>query len=348
MNEFRRAVSALNATPHDCDSGVAVAGAMKRRFGEQAADAVISWWASGHPGEPESSLRAKWDRLGEHPAPAGLGTLFYLARQAGWSYALGEFAPSHSTVPVPVPGPDPGPGYVDPSVPDATLGEFWETRIWLVSQGKSPGSFFRGNMLRAYRQSRSPDKGGVRLARYGGDVRETSESSGRKYRLRVLPWSTYGGILQVLAGADGRWFGGTATPAVSLAGDAACPAEHRFAVLDADYRPELDSSGHGRVLRDRWLRAALDLGVPVFRSRGGEGFHAVFQYSAADMEAGRWPARKGVKGFCGTVGIDLFLPGSRSMVGVSRDRALGDYGPDLPLPQVGLDQLLSLVRGPVA
>ena len=354
MNEFQRAVSALGALPHDCDSGVAVAAAMKREFGDEAASAVISWWGSGHPDEPESVLRTKWDRLGDHPGAAGLGTLFHLARQAGWSGALGEFAPSRSTVPVPGPehgpgpGLGPGPGCVDPLVPDATLGEFWETRIWLVSQGKSPGSFFQGNILRAYRQSRGPGKGGVKLARYGGDVRETSESSGREYRLRVLPWLPYHEVLELLSIPAGSRFGRGAAPAVSLAGDATCPAGHRFAVLDADYRPELDSSGDGRVLRDRWLRAAQDLGVPVFRSRGGEGFHAVFQYSAADIEAGRWPARKGVKGLDGAIGIDLFLPGSRSMVGVSRDRALGDYRPDLPLPQVGLDQLLSLVRGRVA
>ena len=348
MNEFRRAVSALNATPHDCDSGVAVAGAMKRRFGEQAADAVISWWASGHPGEPESSLRAKWDRLGEHPAPAGLGTLFYLARQAGWSAPKGDFTfprspvtrlPSQPRMPVPV---------ADPSAPDAGLEDFWAAPIWLVSSGKSLAGFFLDGILRAYRQSRPPDQGGIGLARFGGDVHEKSDSTGRRYRLRVLPWLSYDGILAVLSGPNGSRFGPGAAPAVSLAGDSVHPAEHRFAVLDADYRPELDPSGRGRVLRDRWLQAALGLGIPAFRSRGGEGFHAVFQYSASDMRAGRWPARKSAKGFDGAVGIDLFLPGSRSMVGVSRDRALGDYGPDLPLPQVGLDQLLSLVQGRVA
>ena len=350
MSEFERAVSALNATPHDCEHGVAVAAAMKRQFGEQAAEAVISWWAAGHPEEHRASLQRKWDRLGPHPRPAGIGTLYHLAGQAGWHQPLGDF-----TFPAPVPAPPPPPS---PSVPlglplgtlapPATLGEFWDTPIWLISSGKSPGGFFSQGALHAYRQSRPPERGGVLLARYGGEVYETSPSSGRSYRLQVLPWLPYDGILEVLSAPGGSRFGRDAVPAVSLAGDPACPAGHRFAVLDADYRPELNSSGRCRLLRDRWLQAAQALGIPVFRSRGGEGFHAVFQYSASDMEAGRWPARKGVKGFGGAVGIDLFLPGSRSMVGVSRDRAIGDYGPDLPLPQVGLDQLLSLVRGRVA
>ena len=224
-----------------------------------------------------------------------------------------------------------------------TLGDFFSSPFWLLSAGKGKPATARGGRA-AWRQSRDTDRGGILLARFGGVSQEVT-GDGRRYRIQILPWDTYAGIvakandpaLRVVEGAE---------PMVSLAGDQQTPCPGDFLLFDMDYKPGQDPASVSAPVRDTVAQRLSDAGASLFRSRGGHGFHAVLRLAAEDIEAGRQPRRKhvdpdGVPG----LSFDIFLPGSKSPLNLSRERPMANTGAAHVLPVLTLAELDGVVRG---
>lgn len=225
---------------------------------------------------------------------------------------------------------------------EVTVRDFFAAPVWLASVGKGkPATARRGR--EAWRQSRSPDHGGVRLARYGGQARDTGRD-GRPYTFRVLPWASYDEILRIIAD-PARDVAPGAEPMVSLAGDEDTPFPGDFLLIDFDYSPGRDPEGHGAGIRDTVRRRLAEAGASVYRSRGGHGFHAVLRMAAADILAGRWPRKKRVETEDFGVALDIFPPGFRAPVNLSRERPLDNTAPDHALPALTLAELDAVLSG---
>ena len=120
------------------------------------------------------------------------------------------------------------------------------------------------------------------------------------------------------------------------------------AILDIDYRPERDTDGLGRRVRDAWVDALKNF--PQSISRGGHGRH-VFVAVHPDDES-LWSILRGrqIQGPAGSgASVDLFPPGTGNYVGITR-RWMGmrgypldrDVAEGLPILVLRVSQLLAL------
>ena len=212
-----------------------------------------------------------------------------------------------------------------------------------MSRGKGKPASAKGGSA-AWCQSRDPEHGGILLARHGGVVRET-DSTGRPYQLRVLPWESYDCILELRDDPDLK-ISHDAEPTVSLTGDADTPSLGDYLLLDMDYHPEQDPQGVSAPVRDTVAQRLATAGAALFHSRSGNGFHAIVRLAVADIEAGLRPKRKrAAPGQLPGLAFDLFLPGDKSPLNVSRERLMANTDPGHILPIFTLSELDGVLRG---
>ena len=252
-------------------------------------------------------------------------------------------APNTVKPPQPAPPPEPEPIHATPLGEGITVRHFFDSPFWLLSEGKGkPAAAQRGRA--AWRQSRDPKAGGVELARFGGDARDVMRDRS-VYQFRVLPWESYDAILAKVADPALRVVEG-AEPMVSLAGDEKTPCLGDYLLVDMDYHPEHDPASVSLPVRDTVGQRLADAGAALYKSRSGNGWHAVLRLSASDIEAGNRPQRRRVDpSKVPGLAFDLFLPGSRSPLNISRGRPLANTDPAHVLPVLTLVELDQVLRG---
>ena len=245
--------------------------------------------------------------------------------------------------PRPAPVPEPQPLHATPLGEGVTVAEFFAGRHWLLSKGKGKPATARAGRA-AWRQSREPKRGGILLARHGGVVQEV-DANGRPYQLKILPWESYDRILELRDDPALR-VSCNAEPMVSLAGDADTPCLSDYLLFDMDYHPEHDPAGVSAPVRDTVAQRLAAAGAALYYSRSGHGFHAVMRLAAEDIEAGRRPRRKrATPGQLPGLAFDMFLPGDKSPLNLSRERPNSNASPDHILPVVTLTELDAVLRG---
>ena len=279
-------------------------------------------------------------------AENALGVALQVRRTDGTlRYRDGGAGPSRRPRPstAPTPRPQEQRLHATPLGDGVTVADFFAARHWLLSAGKGKPATARGGRA-AWRQSRDPERGGILLARHGGVVRET-DGRGRPYQLRILPWESYGRILE-LRDDPGLGVSPGAEPMVSLAGDADTPCLGDWLLFDLDYHPDQDPQGVSSPVRDTVGRRLAAAGAPLYDSRSGNGFHAVARLAKEDIEAGQRPRRKrATPGQLPGLAFDLFLPGDRSPLNLSRERPMANNTPDQVLPVFTLEELDMVLRG---
>ena len=237
----------------------------------------------------------------------------------------------------------PDPIHATPLREGITVGQFFDSPFWLLSNGKGRPATARGG-LAAWRQSRDSRGGGVKLARFGGQARDVMRDRG-VYQFRGLPWDTYDGILAKASDASLRVVPG-AEPMVSLAGDEETRCLGDYLLVDLDYHPEHDLGLESRAVRDTIANRLADAGAALYTSRSGNGWHAVLRMSAYDIAAGRHPRRKRVDPQkVPGLALDFFPPSSRSPVNVCRERPLANTSSAHVLPTLTLAELEGVLRG---
>ena len=177
------------------------------------------------------------------------------------------------------------------------------------------------------RHSLDPDRGGVKVARFGGKFPDKGKT------LTARPWRTYQDALDGCKKLGGDWH-----PTLCLSGDKDCPYPFKLCVIDADYKPQTpddDPDGEGRRQKEALRAACLSLGMPLVASSGGEGFHALFV-----SEVDEAPRKLKKKIF--TFNPELFTPDSRQMVTLRADLGLDAKA---VIPRLRLGAILDAASG---
>ena len=277
-------------------------------------------------------------------AENALGVALQVRRQDGsLRYRDGRTGQSRRPLPSPAQPQEPQRLHATPLGEGVTVGDFFATRHWLLSKGKGKPATARGGRA-AWRQSRELNRGGILLARHGGVVQEV-DGNGRPYQLRILPWESYDRILE-LRNDPALGVGRDAEPMVSLAGDANTPCLSDYLLLDMDYHPEQDPQRVSAPVRDTVAQRLAATGAALYYSRSGNGYHAIVRLAVADIEAGLRPRRKrAAPGQLPGLAFDLFLPGDKSPLNLSRERPMANTDPGHVLPIFTLNELDGVLRG---
>ena len=193
------------------------------------------------------------------------------------------------------------------------LPELKHTEFWIPSVAKHP---LRDGRV-AWRQSRQPDQGGVRICRYGSQGKRVKEVGAI-----IRPWRTYP-VIQSICQKYNRDHSPAAAPALCLSGDEDCPALSNIMLVDVDFKPSMDA-GTGLTYRDNLRRAFLERGFPCFASSSLNGFHAIGCLDADSIPLVQKRKESAVQPIPAepSVKIDWFLPGAGSLVVVWLDRPL--------------------------
>ena len=129
---------------------------------------------------------------------------------------------------------------------------------------------------------------------------------------------------------------------LSFSGDADCHNPTDVGALDVDYKPSDDPSGQGGMMRKHLWQRLIDLGIPCYLSRSGNGFHALWRAHPSDFGIStgwqqrpeHWPqeALQGLQ-------VEVFAPGNKKALGL---RLQGDLDEQIPI--ITRQQILGEVR----
>lgn len=98
--------------------------------------------------------------------------------------------------------------------------------------------------------------------------------------------------------------------------------------------------------RDTVAQRLAAAGAALYYSRSGNGFHGVMRLAGADIEAGCRPRRKrAAPGQLPGLAFEIFLPGDRSPLNLSRDRPMANTDLSHVLPVFTLEELDRVLRG---
>ena len=235
-----------------------------------------------------------------------------------------------------------------------TLGDLWSAPVFFAGagtaqEGKHAATWTMGGAAQTFRHSRSPEMGGVRLARFGGEIEH--ERGNRLYRVQVHPWASFADIETLIANTT-QLHKENRRPCLSLAGDDECPNPLALAVIDADYHAESDTEGRGRAYLASVRDELVSAGMPVFNSTNGGGFHAVFRLESAPDGRLYAPIVKGRRlrafpvdaGYYSGARLEIFAPGDKRLIAIWRTRAIANVSNETPLPLQDWDRLLKLLE----
>ena len=245
-----------------------------------------------------------------------------------------------------------------PAAGPVTLDDWWNAPIWFVGagrhmEGKHAATWQAGGKTWTCRHSKPPKEGGLRLARFGGEL-----LVGSGHGQMVQPWASYSAIASLIA-ATPVLVTEERRPCCSLAGDPETPYPLPIGCIDADFHPEQDPDGVGRAFLNGVKAELISAGCPVFSSTSGNGFHAPWVLRAwpdgkvyAMVEAGKrvraWPHRPGAH-YHGAR-IEIFAPGDKKLIALWRSRPVANTDPETVIPELGyidLSRILKAARGDI-
>ena len=201
--------------------------------------------------------------------------------------------------------------------------------IWLALKKVKPWTGRLDGITYGYRHSLS----NLELARYGGDY-ISKDKDGVEQRIRLLPHRSYDYVGQVIRRIAEKTKV-ECRRAISMAASEAVRYPFPLVALDCDYHPDDDRDGSGRAYRDALQRRCVAAGLSVYRSSGGNGFHAVAGVNSAsrnydayqqEFRQTRWqpPGTQGIA-------VDVFLPGARHSLTLRLDLPIAEVDGELPL-----------------
>ena len=181
----------------------------------------------------------------------------------------------------------------------------------------------------------APDGDGVRLARGGGWY--------EKHKVMLEPHRPFEATALIAARARESGRNEEATASMSMVGSKSMPFDFPLAVIDVDYKPEGDGDGIGAECRDRIEKNALAAGLPVYRSRSGNGRHILAALREDEMVSFPDGGDKKMQlspERAGNCKVDIFLPGCRHHVAWCQTR--GDWPVDRKIPEVSRETLVGI------
>ena len=219
-----------------------------------------------------------------------------------------------------------------------TLADLCAEEIWIVGVGKKPWQHEVDGKWCGYRHSLRPRDGGVERARYGGEA-IWQPPGGEPVPLNVYPWRSRDRISEQIR-VRGP-YGHNVRICLSLAGEPGCPHPTDVVIIDLDYSPAADTNNLGAAFRLNLREAFTGLGVPVYGSSSGNGFHAILRMTPDWVEKNRtegaptrYPQERNLKVGQSAV-AEIFPAGAKRQVVIRFDRpirsALPDSGTRLPL-----------------
>lgn len=329
-NQFDNAVMSI---PPTCsrDEWFKVISSIKTKYGVEGYSLAFAYTQKrlDATGKGKSNKIDKiWDNI--NPGIISAGTAIFIARYYGWddfyapapNYDWKELDNNHSPFPVVVEY------FCQALTGDITLQDFYNTKIWILAEGKKPAIAVGG----CWKQSRDLKEGGVNLARYGGWFENTL----------VRPWTTLDNILQIYKDLDFRLHNREEVkPAVSFAGDKKTPAEHDFIIIDCDYKPERDTDNQALEAKKKLGNFFAKLNMPIFASNSGNGFHALARWKGVETDewlSTRYPLISLDTGDS-VLALDIYQPGRKSLIALNYDRQITKHPTSHILPLIAKKDL---------
>ena len=222
-----------------------------------------------------------------------------------------------------------------------TLGQLYDESIWIVGEGKKPATWRTASGgLQGYRQSHPTL--GIKAVKEGGDVPYKDKDGDKEYILEVMPWATYKEAQDnALLLKD---YNDKARVQLCLGGDNQSPCAVDVALIDIDYKAsDGDDIERADAFRDVIKELLMGLGLPVFISNSGKGFHALYRVPQSDYQSYKGSKLAGVvlddDKVKETVKMDLFLPSAKFLAAFNPLRGAMDYPASTPIPLIDFQTL---------
>ena len=193
-----------------------------------------------------------------------------------------------------------------------TVMDLMMEKVWFPAKGKVGGGVTFGpyDNQGAWRHSRGPNVGGIKLARFGGRIAH----------IEFYPWDTFPGITNTIQWyRDNRKIGHEWEPVMSLAGDEEYPCPHNIGVVDMDISTGIEDD-QTEPLRLKVLDAILSADMPVFLSTSKRGFHALFRVGEADFGKYRRYPPYHIHG----LRMEVFAPSAKKLIATKLHQGIGD------------------------
>ena len=217
-----------------------------------------------------------------------------------------------------------------------TLEDWFADKIWFVGAGnkgsrKHVATWRHNGATWTFRHSKKPEEGGVKLARFGGQLPGGEQ---------VQPWASFEAIEALIAETP-ELRETERRPCVSFAGDADTHHPKPIGCVDADFKPDKDTDGIGAAFTAHVRQALIDAGCPVYSSTSWNGFHALWRMEPwqdgklhVPVNDGRrfraWPS-DAKQPFHGAR-VEVFAPGDKQLVALWRYRPIANCGPGQVIP----------------
>ena len=229
-----------------------------------------------------------------------------------------------------------------------TLEDWFADKIWFVGAGnkgsrKHVATWRHNGATWTFRHSKKPEEGGVKLARFGGQLPGGEQ---------VQPWASFEAIEALIAETP-ELRETERRPCVSFAGDADTHHPKPIGCVDADFKPDKDTDGIGAAFTAHVRQALIDAGCPVYSSTSWNGFHALWRMEPwqdgklrAPVIGGRrfraWPS-DAKQPFHGAR-VEVFAPGDKKLVALWRSRPIANCEPGHVIPVLYYREISAILR----
>ena len=125
-----------------------------------------------------------------------------------------------------------------PAPEEFRLGQILDMPVWFPCVGKKGWTNSHDGEWVGWRQSKTPEDGGITLARFGGPCWEDWQGVTEKVLVNVKPWRTFPEVLRICEWArKNKKYGGLIRPALAMGGDAETKSPHGLVSLTLTLSP---------------------------------------------------------------------------------------------------------------
>ena len=229
-----------------------------------------------------------------------------------------------------------------------TLEDWFAGLFWFVGAGnkgsrKHCATWQQHGETRTFRHSKKPEEGGVKLARFGGQLPGGEQ---------VQPWASFEAVEALIAETP-ELRESERRPCVSFAGDDDTHHPMPIGCVDADFKPDKDTDGIGAAFTAHVRQGLIDAGCPVYSSTSYNGFHAVWRLDLwqdgqlrAPVIGGKrfraWPS-DATKPWNGAR-VEVFAPGDKKLVALWRYRPIANCEPGHVIPVLTYRKLEAILQ----